>query len=540
MKFAPALSLLTVVALVPDAIGGGGDRRDPGPHRSTVVDALGGEAAIAGLTLIKIEASGSRGIDYEGLNPSEIVEASTYSSTYWHNLSDDAMRVDSSRTPLFEAFQFFPAEDYTIVLNGDVGGLPGQTGFFPPGPLPSGNVGALKRHQDLFNPHFILRDVLDGTLSASEGDEADVDGRAHRVLAVGDGPAQVRLFIDAESGLISKLETTDNSPLLRDTPIEVRFADWETFGGVSFPLQVELHAAAGLVQDETRTAVALQPADLPAGAFDLPDNAGAPADPAALQWGHDTHQVVEGFFHILFGYTELVPVAASELAPNIQLLSSGHNSVVVRLDDGVVILEGPNSPAQGSTIVSLVETDHPGVDITHVIQSHHHQDHSAGLRSIAAAGATVVVGHGAGSFMETVLAAPSTLRPDALSTAGVTTTVEEVAAGGTFVTGDDNITITAHHVANNPHAEDMVVTVIEANGQRWVYEADLYNAGSGFTLVVGGPEAFFAILKDLELIDEACAAPVPLTIVPAHGVPVTVSDAIAELNGLGNNIGCPE
>ena len=536
MKFVTAFSAIAAVAL---AGCNGGEDEVPPSLVEHVVDALGGEAEIAGLNLIKIEATGSRSIDYEGLNPTEIVDVSTYSSIYWHNLGDDAMRVDSSRTPLFEAFQFFPSEDYTVVLNGDVGGLPGQTGFFPPGPLPSGNVGALKRHQDLFNPHFILRDVLDGTLSASEVDSTEVEGRVHRVLEVGEGPAQVRLYIDAESGLVSRLETTDNSPLLRDTPIEVRYANWEAFTGVSFPLHVELHAAAGLVQDETRTAIELQPTDLPAGAFDLPAGAGAAADPAAFQWGHDSHQVVEGFFHMLFGYTETLPVVASQLAPGIQLLASGHNSVVVRLDEGVVILEGPNSPAQGSTIVSMVEADHPGVDITHVIQSHHHQDHSAGLRSIAAAGATVVVGHGAGSFLETVLAAPSTLRPDALSTSGVTPTVVELATAGTFVTGDDDITITAHHVVNNPHAEDMVITVIEADGQRWVYEADLYNAGSGFTLVLGGPEAFFAILRDLGLIDETCAAPVPLTIVPAHGVPVTLSDAIAELNGLGNDIRCP-
>ena len=144
MKSVRHVSLLAALTVVGCTDGDDTSVVDPADPTAVeqVVEALGGAEALEGLDLLRIEASGNRRIDYEGLNPTEIVDVAAYSSVYWHDLGNDALRVDTSRTPLFEAFQFFPVEDYSVVLNGDVGGLPSQTGFFPPGPLPSGNVGA--------------------------------------------------------------------------------------------------------------------------------------------------------------------------------------------------------------------------------------------------------------------------------------------------------------------------------------------------------------------------------------------------------------
>ena len=84
----------------------------------------------------------------------------------------------------------------------------------------------------------------------------------------------------------------------------------------------------------------------------------------------------------------------------------------------------------------------------------------------------------------------------------------------------------------------MVITTIETGSETFVYEADLYNAGFGGTLVLGGPESFFAALRDLSIIDESCSSTLPLTIVPAHGVPQTLEDSLTELGALGVDVGC--
>lgn len=110
----------------------------------------------------------------------------------------------------------------------------------------------------------------------------------------------------------------------------------------------------------------------------------------------------------------------------------------------------------------------------------------------------------------------------------------------TVVVEDETVRVTVHHISANPHGEGMVLTVVEVGGEMYVYQADLYNAGFGFTLVIGGPESLFAILRDLEILDASCASAMPLTIIPAHGTPLSLADSLAELAGLGVDVSCPE
>ncbi len=103
---------------------------------------------------------------------------------------------------------------------------------------------------------------------------------------------------------------------------------------------------------------------------------------------------------------------------------------------------------------------------------------------------------------------------------------------------DDDITITVYHVPANPHADDNLITTIETDGEMFLYQADLYNAGFGFTLVIGGQASLFSALRDLGIIDEDCNSALPLTIVPAHGFPTTLEDSLTELASFNVDVGC--
>jgi hypothetical protein len=75
----------------------------------------------------------------------------------------------------------------------------------------------------LFNPHFHLRDGLVDPALIGDGGAEDFDGRPHRVVRFAGKVAELGLFVDDESGFISKLETLENNILVRDTSIEVRY-----------------------------------------------------------------------------------------------------------------------------------------------------------------------------------------------------------------------------------------------------------------------------------------------------------------------------
>lgn len=555
-----ALSLVAAT-VAPGAEASGRDPESPsGPANAVLqraVQAVGGSNALTALERFEITATGANRIGYETEQPGDLIETSTYARTYTFDLDGEKLRVDTNRQPLFEAFQFLPPQSFTRVLDGNVGGITNGAGpLVPAGNLPSEAVTALRKQQRLFNPQLLLREALERPELVSYGGRVRLDGRVHRLLTIADDVAEIRLFIDQRSGLISKLETTENHPLVRDTPIEVRYHDWQRRGhqdqrnrdhrqdrrprrSLLFPNQVELYADGALVWEETRIGVELEPS-LSDDHFDLPPEAtSSTVDADALLFGDQTHHLVEGFFALGFFYGPGLGLAPpAELAPGVTLLASGANTLVVEYDDGLVVLEAPNTPTHGSDIVNAVDQLAPGTPITHIVQSHHHVDHASGVRSLVAAGATAVVGNGVGEFWKDVLRAESTIRPDALSASGLTGVVEELDAEGTLVLGDNETIVTVHHTTFDPHAEDALITTIETNGQLFVFEADTYNAGFGFSLVINGPESFFDALRDLDIIDQNCNSALPLTIVPAHGFPQTLQASLDELVGLGIDVGC--
>ncbi len=503
------------------------------------VEAIGGADALNALEFLRITADGERWVDYEAHVPGDVMEVSTYASTFTFDVPNRSLRLDTQRTPLFEALQFGPAQEFSIVLNDQVGALGEQAGFVPPGNFPSQHVAALATQQRMFNPHFYLLEALADPSVAGDGGEVDVDDVPHRILTFAGEVAEIRLFIDAATGFITKLETVENHPLARDVPIEVRYGGWASSGSLAFPATVALYTEGTLVHEETRTGVEIEPA-LPADVFDLPPPADNPTvDAAAFEFGQQTHQALEAFFSLAFLVTEEPAFMTEQIVPGITLVGSGANSVIVSYDQGLVMLEAPATPAYGTAVVDAAAATFPGLPITHVIQSHHHQDHAAGVRSVVAAGATPVVGNGVADFWNEILTAESTIRPDELASAPVVPEIEEVALDGTFQISDADVTITVHHVSNNPHADDMVITHIERGGEAFVYVADLYNAGFGGTLVLGGPESFFDAMRDRSIIDASCASAVPLTIIPAHGLVQSLSDSIVELTGQGVDVGCP-
>ncbi len=507
-----------------------------------VVTALGGEDALRELTQFQVDASGNRWTSFEAPKPDGLMEASTYSATYMFDLSSDNLRVDGLRTPLFEGMALFGESPYRIVLNGDIGAQSEQVGFIPPGNMTSQAVGALNTQQRLFNPHIYIREALLDNSLIKNGTDISINGRPHHVLIFSGKHAEISFFVDEETYLISKLETTENHPLVRDNATEVVYTEWTDQSGIKFPQKIELIAGDLTVQEETRSAINTNP-NFDTGVFDLPATADNPmVDETALSFGEQSHQCVEAFFQMGFQYSERPEIAISEIVPGISLLSGAMaNSLAVSYNDGVIVLEAPASPKHGDNLIAEISTLFPNKSITHIIQSHHHKDHAAGVRSFVASGATLVVGHGIGNFWRNeILTAQSTIRPDNLSTMNSALgEVEEIDANGTFVIDDGTVKVTAYHIPSNTHADDMLLTVVDLDSARYVFVSDLYNAGFGFTVVQGGPEAFFNNMRALNIIDDECESTVPLTIIPAHGVPTTLEGAIAELSGVGINVGCP-
>jgi glyoxylase-like metal-dependent hydrolase (beta-lactamase superfamily II) len=341
--------------------------------------------------------------------------------------------------------------------------------------------------------------------------------------------------MDNHSALISKLVTTESNPLVRDVTVEVHYRQWQQSQNMPYPAEVELVVDGASLWEESRTGFST-PDEFP---DDLFDNL-ALADPAAFdlemaEYGRQSHHVVLAFFGLGATYSPEQPIMAiNELAPGVHHVATDTTSIIVEQANGLVLLEAPLSPAYGSTLVD-VAGDVSDKPISHIIQSHHHLDHASGVRSVVATGAELVMGPGVGDLWDQILTAESTIRPEPFSQAPVAVVRHEVAEGSSLTLDDDLNAITVYS-APGPHARDMLITAINTGDEIIVFNADLYNGGVGFTLALPGPSILFEALRTIGLIGANCDSELPMTIVSTHGVPLSLSDALAEVGA--SNVGC--
>ena len=130
------------------------------------------------------------------------------------------------------------------------------------------------------------------------------------------------------------------------------------------------------------------------------------------------------FRHLHGSHTALrahVSVEAEKVADGVWYLAGAPdpNSQLVEFKDFLVIVE--SSVTEGRALANIAEAHRlvPGKPIKYHVNSHHHSDHSAGLRAFVAEGSTIVTHEMNRKFYDdVVLKAPHTLEPLWRTTAG--------------------------------------------------------------------------------------------------------------------------
>ena len=225
--------------------------------------------------------------------------------------------------------------------------------------------------------------------------------------------------------------------------IETTYANYQTFEGVKFPTHVVQTQGGYPVLDLTVTQVVPNgavPVNVPGNIRNPP-----PAAPAA-------------------------PAESQKLGDGLWLLPTSHNSLVVEFADHIVVIEGPLSETRSDFVVAEAHKLVPNKPIRYVVNTHQHFDHSGGLRTFAAEGATIVTAGMYKPYYERVFALPHTIAPDKLAKSGKKAVVEGV--NGKRVMMDATRTIELYVLQPSDHNAAMMVVYLPK--EKILINADLF------------------------------------------------------------------
>lgn len=491
------------------------------------VSALGGAQRLGNLETIELTTRGNRYIPDEGPEPGgESVLAHEFTTAAQIDLAEGNMRLDHERVHRY----FIPFDGaplvFSEVLNGDLGFFEGSDAIFsagapaaPPSPMLSDRWAAVWRQERLLHPQLLLRELLDTPQEAVEAGDADYDGRPHELLELPDPIFPVTLWIDSQTDQISRLTTVENSQLRRDSELEVLYEGWSDADGLLFPDQVQLWLHGSLLREETREDIALDGGlrasfEIPAEVEPVYAEADADRGGRSHQyhhmgssWGLSSDGINVGFVNVGD------PGEPVEVSEGVHYLRSFlYNTIVIEQDEGLVIFEAPLYPQYCESVLDWIDSElgAGAPPITHVILSHHHQDHTACARTYVETGASVVVGASALGLWEEVLGAESTIVPDPLGgnplddPASRIITVSDDPGAPVEIGPDSTLNPIRVYPLANDHSSDMIMGYLPDTSMLFV--SDLCNpAGPGMpcsSLDPSGPPATYCAAEAAGIANE--------------------------------------
>ena len=338
----------------------------------------------------------------------------------------------------------------------------------------------------LADRQFQLWSTPHGVIKAAMAGKGTIQGRT--ISFAGPGAFKATATLDA-ANLVERVEGILTSPVLGDMPVTVTYADYRDFGGgVKFPTKIRQTYGGFPALELTVTEVkANAAADLP-----VPDAVKTAGNP-------------------------YVRVQSAKAADGVWYVTGGsHHSVVIEMSDHVIVAEGPLNDDRALAVIKEARTLVPTKPIRYLIVSHHHFDHSGGVRAFAGAGVTLITHENSRAYFEKVVAAPATVNPDNLAKLGTKVAVEGVR--DRRVLSDGTRTVEIRQIAGIQHADDMLMVYLPK--EKFLIEADAYTPPAPNVAPMSPPSAFTVSLAE-NITKQGLAVD---QILPLHGRMVPVAE----------------
>jgi hypothetical protein len=343
------------------------------------------EKAMGEVKSIQYSGTGKAGGLGQNWNPTATWHTTVVTS--YNRTIDYASR--SSKEELTRVQENPPARGGEAPFEGEqrqVNLVSGQYAWNQPGNAPQPAIAAVdeRQIQIWLTPHGFLKAAAENNATAKAGKEA---GKKVTVLSFMIGKNKVAGDIDGQN-TVTKVDSWIPNPVLGDMLVETTYSDYKDFSGVKFPTHIVQKQGGYMTLDLNVT------------------NAQANVANASLQVPDAVRQAT----------APPVRVVSQKLADGVWFLGGGtHNSVLIEFNNYVAVVEAPNNEDRSKAVIAEVKRLVPTKPIKYLINTHHHFDHSGGIRTYIAEGATIITNEANKAFYTQAWKQPHTLDPDELS-----------------------------------------------------------------------------------------------------------------------------
>jgi glyoxylase-like metal-dependent hydrolase (beta-lactamase superfamily II) len=403
--------------------------------------AVGGRSRIEAVKTIVIEGEGVNYNLGQDMSPGASTQQFAVSGyTRKIDVANARQRVEQTRTPKFAYFQGQQPQTQVQAIDAEVAFNVGANG----NPTRLGTLAEKDRRVDFFHhPITALRAAATG---------AAVVSNVRTVGAVRQADFTTRdlqwtMTIDA-AGLPLSVSSKAYHANLGDVVMTTTFADYQDANGLRLPARIE-----GKVDDFTtyELQAAKQSIDADVGDLTAPPSVSKP--PAVAPPNVTAEAIGKGVWY---------------------LAGQSHHSVLVEFADHLMLIEAPQSEARTLAVIAKAKQTVPKKSLTQLVTTHHHFDHTAGMRGAISEGLTVITHAGNKDWVDTMARRPHTIQRDALATKSNRLYIETVDGEREFK--DEAMSVVLYHVAGNPHSDTMLMAYIPH--ERLLVEVDAYSPGS--------------------------------------------------------------
>jgi glyoxylase-like metal-dependent hydrolase (beta-lactamase superfamily II) len=413
------------------------------PEQQFIEDALralGEKTRVESVKTITIEG---KGVDYNlGQDMRPEAATQTFEITNYKRQIDvehGRQRIEQTRTPKFAYFQGQQPQVQTQSLDGEVAfnvGPNGQAARMAP------QTEADRRAEYFAHPIVALR-----AAAAAQATIANVRTvGAVRQADFSAGNTKWTMTIDA-AGLPLSISSRVANPNLGDVVTTTTFGDYRDTDGVKLPAHIASKVDEFTVWDLQATAQSINTpvADLAAPAV-VKNGPGPLPGPAS--------------------------VTAEPIGKGVWWLAGqSHHSVLIEFADHLMLIDAPLSEARSQAVFAKAKALVPNKPLTELVTTHHHFDHTVGMRDAIAEGMTVITQAGNKDWVEAMARRPHTIQPDVLAKNVSRLHVETVDAEREFK--DQAMDVWLYHVAGNPHSDTMLMAYLPRD--RTLIEVDAYS-----------------------------------------------------------------